>query len=320
MDSDDQFDQVALELFRFQADHVSIYSNYLKALNVAPADVKNVAEIPFLPIQFFKSHEVFVAGLEAELTFKSSGTTGQIRSQHHVHACSFYDEMSEKGFHSIIGNPSDYCWLCLLPGYLERGDSSLVHMCKHFTQISKHEASGFYLDDFEGLNQQIKLMEEQSMPTILIGVSFALLDFGAAYPQRLKHVQVMETGGMKGRKKEITRAELHAIFEQSFGTDNIMSEYGMTELLSQAYATSGGQFQTSPWMRVIIRDLRDPFSSARVGKSGGINVIDLANVHSCAFIATEDVGRLSDSNTFEVQGRIDHSEARGCNLMVSDLL
>ena len=306
-------------MFRFQAENVPIYSNYLKALNVAPSDVKNVAEIPFLPIQFFKSHEVLAADLAAELTFKSSGTTGQIRSQHHVHNGFFYDEMSEKGFSFIIGNPSDYCWLCLLPGYMERGDSSLVHMCKHFTQISKYEASGFYLDDFEGLNQQIQLLEYEAIPTVLIGVSFALLDFGAAFPQKLQHVKVMETGGMKGRKKEITRAELHGIFEKSFGTSTIMSEYGMTELLSQAYAVSNGQFQAPPWMRIVIRDLRDPFSPARSGKSGGINVIDLVNVHSCAFIATEDVGRLSDSNTFEVQGRIDQSEARGCNLMVSDL-
>lgn len=312
----DNFESLSVELFRHQAKHNKIYSNYLNALKVNTQEINSVTEIPFLPISFFKSHEVITGSWNPEQIFESSGTTGENVSRHLVPDIKAYAENCLSIFKLLYGEPDQYHIMGLLPSYLERNNSSLVLMVDMLIKKSQSDYSGFYLNDWGKLAQQLREAYPTNRKVILIGVSFGLLDFIEYYQFDMPELIVIETGGMKGRRKELIREELHDLIKEGFAVNNIHSEYGMTELMSQAYAQLNGAFQTPPWMRVMIRDINDPLSYVQQGRSGGINIIDLANVHSCAFIETQDVGRIQDDGTFEVLGRFDNSDIRGCNLMV----
>lgn len=314
----DPINTLSLEVFGFQYEHNTVYREFAERLGRTPDTVKTVEAIPFLPVEFFKSHLVIAAVEESipELVFRSSGTTGATQAAHHVLHASLYEKAYLQGFQRQYGSPQAYRILALLPGYLERSDSSLVYMVQGLIERSGHPEGGFFLDDFERLNTL--LQKPCGRHTLLIGVSFALLDFAEAYPVTLQNTTVMETGGMKGRRRELTRQELHHNLTERFGLDYIHSEYGMTELLSQAYAKKDGLFETPPWMALQIRDANDPLGAAENGRTGGINVIDLANLYSCSFIATSDLGRALPDGKTEVLGRMDFSDMRGCNLMVGD--
>lgn len=314
--STSDFNTMALDVFKFQFKNNRIYRSFCDLLYKHPSEVKTIEDIPFLPIQFFKSHRIVSSTLDSEIIFSSSGTTGSITSKHHVVDSNLYKKSYLKGFEYFYNNIEDYAILALLPSYLEREGSSLIYMVDDLIQKSKHPKSGFYLDNLEALNKTILELENAQQKTLLIGVSFALLDLVESFNFDLKHTTIMETGGMKGRRKELIREELHHILNEGFGTKHIHSEYGMTELLSQAYSKGNGVFKTPPWMQVLIRDTEDPLTVLPKGKTGGLNVIDLANINSCAFIATQDLGKLHQDNTFEVLGRFDNSDIRGCNLMV----
>lgn len=277
--------------------------------------ITEVAQIPFLPVAFFKDHEVKTDVWDPEATFSSSGTTGQRTSSHFVRDKEFYLTNAEKVFNHFYGSLQEYHFLALLPSYLERDNSSLVVMADSFIKKSRSSYSGFYLNDYENLLHTIRNINDDRK-ILLLGVSFALLDIAETYKPDLSYVTVMETGGMKGRRREMVRHELHAVLKKGFNVGRIHSEYGMTELMSQAYSTGEGIFQGPPWMKVMLRDINDPFDISENRKSGGINVIDLANIHSCAFIETQDVGKKNGNNSFEVMGRFDNSDIRGCNLMV----
>jgi hypothetical protein len=312
------FRATALEVFDYQARHTEVYRDYLAALQVNPSRVKEVEEIPFLPIEFFKSHDVIAGGKGAELVFESSGTEGITPSRHPVADASLYRKSFTTGFRLFYDDPGKYCILALLPSYLERTGSSLVHMMDHLITASGHPESGFYLDDFEALSSILQKRNEDKHPTLLVGVSFALLDLAEKHPLMLEDsIIVMETGGMKGRRKEMVRSELHGHLLKAFGLRAVHSEYGMTELLSQAYSDGEGLFRCPSWMHVLIRDPNDPLTLLPAGQSGGINIIDLANLNSCSFIATGDLGKVHEDERFEVLGRYDHSDIRGCNLLVS---
>ena len=308
------FQLIALEVYRFQFYNNPLYHDYCKAVGLTPDKVNELQSIPFLPISFFKSHRVETTSFTPELEFRSSGTTGANTSKHFVKDASVYGKSFSEGFRRFYGNIEDYCVLGLLPSYLERGNSSLVYMVEHLIKASKVQESGFYLHDFERLNHTLRLLESSGQKAILIGVTYALLDFGSEYPNRFNSTIIMETGGMKGRGREMTKQELNALLKQMFGVSDIHSEYGMTELLSQAYGVDG-IMGCPPWMKVLVRDETDPFAIFTDG-AGAINVVDLANLYSCSFIGTEDVGRLKTDGTFEVLGRMDNSDARGCSLMV----
>lgn len=316
INSKQKFDSIALEIFKYQSEHVPIYKNYLKALNIASDSIKLMEDIPFLPIDFFKSHDVLSQNCDPVIEFKSSGTTGISRSKHKVVDLEVYEKSVLHGFQNSFGSPEDFCFLALLPNYLEQGDSSLVYMVDKLIKESKQEGSGFFLDNYQGLVEQLLVNESKGVKTFLIGVTYALLDLAENRSLKLKNTIICETGGMKGRRKELIRSEVHEILSQGFGLEHIHSEYGMTELLSQAWSKGKGLFQCPPWMKIRIRELNDPLSFAKKGKTGGVNVIDLANMDSCSFISTSDLGRLTDENNFEILGRFDHSEVRGCNLMV----
>jgi phenylacetate-coenzyme A ligase PaaK-like adenylate-forming protein len=313
----DTFRAAALEVFHFQAEEVAVYRDYLAALRIDPASVREIEEIPFLPIEFFKTHRIICEGMEPEVSFGSSGTTGITPSSHLVADTALYHKSFLTGFRASYGPPEDLCILALLPSYLERTDSSLVYMMDQLCGLSRHPDSGFYLDNLEELSLILKKRNEDGHPTLLLGVTFALLDLAEQFPVKLKdHIRVMETGGMKGRRKEMVREELHRILTGAFGCATIHSEYGMTELLSQAYSPGKGLFHCPPWMKVLVRDPNDPLSLLGAGQSGGLNIIDLANIYSCSFIATADLGKLFADGSFEVLGRYDHSDIRGCNLLV----
>jgi len=312
------FRAAALEVFHFQAAHVPVYREYLSARKVDPDRVKEVEEIPFLPVEFFKSHRIICEEMEPEVVFESSGTTGETTAKHHVADASLYRESFLRSFYSLYGSPEELCVLALLPSYLERKGSSLVYMMDHLISWSKQTDSGFYLDNLEELSSVLKKRNQDGYPTLLLGVSFALLDLAEQFPVELgDHITVMETGGMKGRRKELVRGELHEILIRAFGIPAIHSEYGMTELLSQAYSAGQGIFRSPPWMDVMVRDPNDPLSLVDTGHTGGLNIIDLANLYSCSFIATGDLGKRFEDRSFEVLGRFDHSDIRGCNLLVS---
>jgi phenylacetate-coenzyme A ligase PaaK-like adenylate-forming protein len=312
------FRATALEVFYYQARYTPVYKKYLAALGVDPSGVTEVEQIPFLPIEFFKTHTVMVEWKRAEMVFESSGTTGTSPSFHHVADASLYHKSFLTAFRRFYGDAGKYCILALLPAYLERSASSLVYMMDRLISKSKHPESGFYLNNLEELSSVLHKRNDDKTPTLLVGVSFALLDLAEQYPMSLgDHILVMETGGMKGRRKEMVRSELHKQLKGAFGLDSIHSEYGMTELLSQAYSKGEGIFQSPPWMQIQVRDPNDPLSLLPPGQSGGINVIDLANLNSCSFIATGDLGRVHEDGSFEVLGRFDHSDIRGCNLLVS---
>lgn len=314
------FELAALQLFRFQAKNNAVYAEYLEGLKLKPERITSVFEIPFLPIDFFRDRLVScMPDRVPEIVFESSGTTGQKRSRHNVYDKEFYTKVSEKIFEHFYGALSDYEVLALLPSYLERKNASLVFMAEHFIKkAGKH--SGFFLNDTEKLIRTLAELQKKPKKILLLGVTFALLDLAENYKPDLSKVMVMETGGMKGRRKELTREEVHHILKSHTGAGQIYSEYGMTELLSQAYTAGGNIFCTSPTMRVICRNPYDPFEKNRA--SGGLNIIDLSNADTCAFIETKDLGRLKafgkyrEKHGFSVEGRFDHSELRGCNLML----
>ena len=333
------FERLSLDIFHFQYSNNKIYKAYTDALKINVDDVRLVSQIPFLPIGLFKSHQVKTTEFEPQLVFESSGTTHSINSHHFLKDIEIYRQSFLKGFELYYGSPRDWCIIALLPSYLERKNSSLVFMVDELIGQTRHSQSGFYLYEHERLFSTLNLMEAQNQKTLFIGVSFALLDFAEQYSLPLKRTVIMETGGMKGKKEEMVRDELHQVLRARFEVDTIHSEYGMTELLSQAYSKKDGIFQTPPWMKVFIRDEEDPMDvigassssgwqttyplmtlrrspfGAFASVTGAINIIDLANVYSCSFIATDDAGKLYADGSFEVLGRIDDSDVRGCSLM-----
>lgn len=317
IDSANSFESTALEIFSFQAENNPIYAEFINYLGVKTYKVNTVSEIPFLPIRFFKSHKIVNGNPTIEKIFTSSGTSGTQQSRHFVADLSFYDESLKHSFKHFYGDFSDYTIFALLPSYLEREGSSLIDMVKYW--IKQSGKGGFYLYNHNELYNDLIKNESDGKKAILIGVSFALLDFLENRKMELRNTIIMETGGMKGRKKEITRQELHSILKKGFGVDEIHSEYGMTELLSQAYSKGNSKFYPPNWMKILIRDTEDPLNLIGNQRTGGINVIDLANLNSCSFLATDDLGKSFADGSFEVLGRFDYSDVRGCNLMVSDV-
>lgn len=314
--SEEDFKNRALEVFQHQFNNNKVYRSFCDLLYVHPSDVFEVHQIPFLPIQFFKSHQVITGQTEIQETFTSSGTTGSSTSKHLVSDITWYTKSYLKSFERFYGDIREYAVLALLPNYLERQGSSLVYMADDLIKRSENEKSGFFLHNLANLSENLSKLDEKGQKTLLIGVSFALLDLIEKEQFELKNTIVMETGGMKGRRKEITRLELHELLKKGFGVPKIHSEYGMTELLSQAYSKGNGVFECSPWMKVLTRDTEDALTIQGFNKTGGINVIDLANYNSCSFIATQDLGKVYKNGQFEIIGRFDHSDIRGCNLMV----
>lgn len=313
----EEFALAALQLFSFQYENNPVYREFCNHLKINPAEVKSIYEIPFLPVSFFKTHEIKTTEFVPEIIFTSSGTTGMQNARHLVKDLSLYVRSFNKSFDYFYGNPSDYTFLCLLPGYLEREGSSLIYMMDFFVKGFENEESGFFLYDHEALYQKLQQLKKSGRKTILFGVSFALLDFAEKYTLDFPELIVFETGGMKGRRKELVKEELHAILQSAFGVKSIHSEYGMCELLSQAYSKGNNTFSAPPWMKLLLRDEKDPLFVNSTLNSGMVNVIDLANLYSCAFIATDDLGKRNE-NGIEIIGRADHSEVRGCNLLVME--
>ncbi|MGQ7946204.1 LuxE/PaaK family acyltransferase [Flavobacterium sp. WC2509] len=311
-----QFEKIALKVFRFQYENNLVYQEFCDLLKTNPQKVKSLHQIPFLPIQFFKSHHVVSNNNPIETTFTSSGTTGAITSKHLVTDVSVYEESYRQAFSQFYGNIEDYVILALLPSYLEREGSSLIHMVEDLIQLTNNSDSGFYLNNHEELIQKMIELDKAGQNVILIGVTYALLDLIEKRTFQLQHTIIMETGGMKGKRKEMIREELHEQLCSGFSVTAIHSEYGMTELLSQSYSLGNGIFECPSWMQIHIRDTEDALTYINNGKTGGINVIDLANINSCSFIATQDLGKKYPNNSFEVLGRFDNSDIRGCNLMV----
>ena len=313
--SSEEFEKLSLEVYQYQYQHNPVYQKFCKLLKKSPENVLSIREIPFLPIEFFKKENIITEEQKAEITFTSSGTTGAATSKHHVADLRIYEESFLKAFEAFYGCPEDYTFLALLPSYLERTGSSLIYMADALIKRSNKPDSGFYLNNLEDLTLKLKKLDQAGKKVFLIGVSFALLDLVENETFDLQHTIVMETGGMKGRRKEMIREELHQILSSGFGVDHIHSEYGMTELLSQAYSIGNGVFETPNWMNILIRDPEDALTYVQDGKTGGINVIDLANLNSCSFIATQDLGKISGEQ-IEIMGRFDNSDIRGCNLLV----
>ena len=312
--SESDFEEMSLKLFDYQMENNLIYAPYA-ALILKGKIPTNIYEIPFLPIDFFKQEQIICQGKGVEEVFLSSGTTGD-QSRHLVSDLSIYQTSFTKSFELFYGEITDYCILSLLPNYREREGSSLIYMVDELIRKSEHEKSGFYLNNYEELSETIAELEKKKQKTILIGVSYALLDLAENFPQILEYTTIIETGGTKGKRKEFLKEELHKILKNSFGLQNIHSEYGMTELLSQSYSKGKGIFKSPPWKKVLIRDTNDPLSIIGENKTGGINIIDLANIYSCPFIATQDLGKTYDDGNFLVLGRFDNSDVRGCNLLV----
>lgn len=310
-----EFEKTALKVFRYQYDNNTVYRDFCSFLNRDKSNVKSINTIPFLPIQFFKSHDVVSSQNPVQEIFTSSGTTGSITSKHLVTDVSYYEQSFRQAFTQFYGNIQDYAVLALLPSYLQREGSSLIYMVQDLIERSQNPHSGFYLDNYTELIDKLTALDSAGQNVLLIGVTYALLDLIEIQQFNLKHTIIMETGGMKGRRKEIIREELHDILCKGFGVTAIHSEYGMTELLSQAYSLGNGIFECPPWMDILIRDTEDALTYVNNGKTGGINVIDLANINSCSFIATQDLGKKYPNNSFEVLGRFDNSDIRGCNLM-----
>jgi len=311
-----EFSSHTLEVFNYQYRNNKVYQEFCDFLGVAASKVKRIEDIPFLPIEFFRTKQVLSTTKTPSVVFSSSGTTGSNPSRHYVPEISLYQESFRTGFKLFYGDIKKYCILALLPSYLEREGSSLVYMVNDLIQLSDHPESGFYLENQDVLAQRLKRLDAEGVKVLLIGVSFALLDMAESYSFQLRNTVIMETGGMKGRRKELIREELHKKIKLGFGISNVHSEYGMTELLSQAYSKGNGIFYTPPWMKVIVRDTEDPLSWHPEGRSGGLNIIDLANYYSCAFLATQDLGKIRGDGGFEILGRFDHADVRGCNLMV----
>ena len=311
-----QFNAMALEMFRFQYHNNDVYREFCMHFNRSENNVSDLSSIPFLPIDFFKTKAVIQNELEAQLYFTSSGTTVGHPSKHYIADIKVYEHSFLTTFEKFYGPPDNYCILALLPSYLERTGSSLIYMVDTLIKKSKHNSSGFYLHNLHELSTKLTALDAEGTKVILIGVSYALLDLIELGSFALKHTIIMETGGMKGRRKEMVKEELHKKLMAGFGVSEIHSEYGMTELLSQAYSSGHGIFRSPPWMKVLCRDTEDPLKLIEHGKTGGINIIDLANVHSCSFIATQDLGQINKDGSFKVMGRFDHADIRGCNLMI----
>lgn len=314
------FNKLALDVFRFQYQNNKIYQEYVTMIGTNVSNIKTTYDIPFLPIRFFKTHDVVTTNFVPEIIFASSGTTGMTNSRHLIKEAAIYKESFINTFVNFYGDIKDWCIIGLLPSYLERENSSLVYMVNELIRESNHPDSGFYLYEFEKLRETLSRLEISKQKTLLIGVTFALLDFAKAFPIKLSHTIIMETGGMKGRKKELLREEVHTILQNAFGIAKVHSEYGMAELLSQAYSSSSGIFRSPPWMKILLRNEDDPLTIQQSAYNhtmrGIINIIDLANIYSCSFIATDDLGVLHKDGSFEVLGRIDNSDLRGCNLLV----
>ncbi|HRH71052.1 MAG TPA: acyl transferase [Flavobacteriales bacterium] len=316
VDGPEAFNALALDLFRLHAAHNPVYRGFLQGLGVDPSTVDQVDRIPFLPIGVFRNHRVLLDGLDPGSFFTSSGTTGSVTSHHHVPWPELYERSFMTSFRSVYGDPAEWRILALLPAYLEREGSSLVYMAHKLIASTGDPLSDTYLYKYAELAEVLRRSEAEGRKTLLIGVTFALLDLAEQFPRPLPHTVIMETGGMKGRRPEIVREELHRILKAAFGVPQVHSEYGMTELLSQAWSVGDGIYRCPPWMQVVVRDVNDPFNTLPDGRTGGLNIIDLANIASCPFIATQDLGRKYADGSFEVLGRFDHSDVRGCNLMV----
>lgn len=312
----EDFDALTLAIFKRQALSCEVYKNYIHHLRVDVNQVSQVSQIPFLPISFFKTHAILSSDNPVEVTFSSSGTTGMTQSSHHVTNAKLYERSYLQAFEDFYGKVSAYCFLALLPSYQQRSGSSLIYMVNDLIEKSNHAQSGYFLYNHDDLHNTLLKLKAHRQPTVLIGVTYALLDFIEKYDIDFPELIVMETGGMKGKRKEMVREELHEQLSAGFGVEHIHSEYGMTELLSQAYSLGEGIFKCPKWMQVKVRDTNDPLSLIADGKTGGINVIDLANINSCSFIATQDLGRINDDGSFEVLGRFDNADIRGCNLLV----
>lgn len=310
----ENFEGVALALYRYQYEHNELYKAYNDALRIKPEQIKTVEQIPFLPISFFKSHRIRSFCGEEEVLFESSGTTGMVPSRHFVYDELLYNSVALAGFEQFYGKPEDWVILALLPSYLERKTSSLVSMASMLMKKSGHPDNGFYLNELDQLHEKLVALRSENKKILLLGVTFALLDFATQYPMNLNGVAVMETGGMKGRQAEWTREQVHDFLKEKWQLLTVHSEYGMTELLSQAYSGFAGIFKPIATMKAFIRDVQDPLETKSEG-TGVLNIIDLANVHSCAFIATEDMGRVYTDGSFEVSGRMDFAALRGCSLM-----
>ena len=311
-----QFNDLALQVFQIQSRSCEVYQRYLSYLQVDASKIIHLEDIPYLPIEFFKQFEVKTYAFKEELVFESSSTTGKGVSRHFVKSSTLYEQAFKSSFELAFGPHTRYCHLALLPSYLERQNSSLVYQVNGFIEDTKHLGSSFYLHQVHDLFEHLRKNEAAEIPTLLWGVSFALLDFIELFQFPLQHTMVLETGGMKGRRKEITREEMHSNLKQAFSINSIAGEYGMTELMSQAYAVKDGLYTAPNWMRISAREINDPLSKPIVNKHGALNIIDLANLNSCAFIASSDLGKVYSDGTFEVLGRIDHSDTRGCNLLV----
>ena len=314
--TDADFVQAALQTFGYQYQHNQVYQRFCTLLGRTPDKVRQLTDIPFLPIEFFKSEAVYCGNERPTTVFTSSGTTGSQTSRHYVKDLAVYQQSFRQGFADFYGNIEEYTVLALLPSYLERTGSSLITMVADLIERSGSADSGFYLNEYDLLAEKLTSLDRSRRKVLLIGVSFALLDLVETHRFQLKNTIVMETGGMKGRRKELIREELHAILCEGFGVEHIHSEYGMTELLSQAYSAGSGLYESVRWLKVLIRDTNDALSYQRPLKTGGINLIDLANIHSCSFIATQDLGRLHPNGKFEVLGRFDNADIRGCNLLI----
>lgn len=310
----DEFETICLELFKFQMDHSPVYSSYSEII-LKGETPKSIEEIPFLPIEFFKTEQIICRSQKIEEIFLSSGTTGD-QSKHLISDLSIYKSSFRNAFQLFYGDVEDYCILSLLPNYRERDASSLIYMVDDLIKSSKHTNSGFYLNDYKRLSETISELEKNGQKTILFGVSYALLDLANQFPQQLKNTIIMETGGTKGKRKELLKEELHKILKSAFNLKNIHSEYGMTELLSQSYSKGDNIFKSPTWKRILIRDVNDPLTIIGNDKTGGINIIDFANIYSCPFIATQDLGKTFDDGSFSVLGRFDNSDVRGCNLLI----
>jgi len=315
--SEKEFEELALEIFHFQAEIIPVYKEFIYYLGKNPANVTELSEIPFLPVEFFKYHEIITPGKKPQIIFTSSGTTGSIPSRHPVADLHLYEKSFFSGFKLFYSDPENYCFLALLPSFDERKDSSLIFMSDKLIKSSRDPDSGFYLSEKKKL---IKVLEEKNaagIPTILLGISFTIAELAESFKTPLSGIIFMETGGMKGHRKEIVREELHNLICRSFAINSVHSEYGMTELLSQAYSKGNGIFNSPPWMRISIRDIHDPDQTLKPSQTGRINIIDLANIHSCSFLSTSDLGRIHPDGCFEIMGRADDSDLRGCNLMMT---
>ncbi len=315
--SDSDFNALSLQVFNFQYNNVKVYKEFCDLLKRNPENVESYLDIPCLPINFFKTNKIIADNYTPEIIFESSGTTGSELSRHYLAKKELYNKSFLNCFRQFYGEPSEYCIVGLLPSYIERGNSSLVYMVNELIKLSQNENSGFHLNNYSELFELLVENENNKQKTLVFGVSYALLDMAENYPTNLSYTTIIETGGMKGKRKELIREELHEILKNAFGVSQIHSEYGMTELLSQAYLTNAEIFQSPNWMKVLIREVESPLVLLGKEKVGGINIIDLANLYSCSFIATQDLGKKHTDNTFEVLGRFDNSDIRGCNLLVS---